>query len=146
MVVMDSWLAASRRPGMTALIFDVVSTLTRNAGIEIDPFRIFFFDQPNFRPGRKPRWPRLLGNKDTVMPGLVPGIHVFDELRRRKTWMGRDKPGHDEKRRRGEAKRARHLSTNSVFAGPWRALRKRVFCYPRTLPKECIHDLLIICS
>ena len=29
------------------------------------------------------------------MPGLGPGIHVFAPLRRGKTWMGRDKPGHD---------------------------------------------------
>jgi hypothetical protein len=50
MVVMDSGLAASRRPGMTALIFEVVST--RNTRIEIDPPRIFFFDQPNFRSRR----------------------------------------------------------------------------------------------
>jgi hypothetical protein len=29
------------------------------------------------------------------MPGLVPGIHVFAELKRRKDVDGRDKPGHD---------------------------------------------------
>jgi hypothetical protein len=52
MVVMDSGRAASRRTGMTALIFEVVSTLTRNTGIEIDPPRIFVFDQPNFRSRR----------------------------------------------------------------------------------------------
>jgi hypothetical protein len=62
MVVMDSGRAASRRTGMTALIFEVVSTLTRNTGIEIDLLRIFFFDQPNFqsrrgasRAGQRPR-------------------------------------------------------------------------------------------
>jgi hypothetical protein len=41
---MDPGLAASRRPGMAALIFEVVSTLTRNTGIEIDPLWIFFFE------------------------------------------------------------------------------------------------------
>jgi hypothetical protein len=30
----------------------------------------------------------------SVMPGLVPGIHV---LAPRKTWMAGTKPGHDEK-------------------------------------------------
>ena len=30
----------------------------------------------------------------SVLPGLVPGIHVF--LRGRKDVDGRDKPGHDE--------------------------------------------------
>jgi hypothetical protein len=30
------------------------------------------------------------------MPGLVPGIHVLDELCRKKSVDGRDKPGHDE--------------------------------------------------
>jgi hypothetical protein len=30
------------------------------------------------------------------MPGLVPGIHVFKVVRQKKTWMARDKPGHDE--------------------------------------------------
>jgi hypothetical protein len=30
-----------------------------------------------------------------VMPGLVPGIHVFDALTRQDV-DGRDKPGHDE--------------------------------------------------
>jgi hypothetical protein len=29
-----------------------------------------------------------------VMPGLVPGIHVFD-IRSKKDVDGRDKPGHD---------------------------------------------------
>jgi len=32
-----------------------------------------------------------------VMPGLVPGIHVFASANR-KDVDGRDKPGHDEKR------------------------------------------------
>jgi hypothetical protein len=32
-----------------------------------------------------------------VMPGLVPGIHVLG--RRKKDVDGRDKPGHDEKRK-----------------------------------------------
>jgi hypothetical protein len=32
-----------------------------------------------------------------VMPGLVPGIHVF-RRRRNKNVDGRDKPGHDEER------------------------------------------------
>jgi hypothetical protein len=30
------------------------------------------------------------------MPGLVPGVHVFEPLRH-KDVDGRDKPGHDEK-------------------------------------------------
>jgi len=30
------------------------------------------------------------------MPGLVPGIHVFAELKQEKTWMAGTKPGHDE--------------------------------------------------
>jgi hypothetical protein len=30
-----------------------------------------------------------------VMPGLVPGIHVF-RMRRKEDVDGRDKPGHDE--------------------------------------------------
>jgi hypothetical protein len=33
---------------------------------------------------------------DLVMPGLVPGIHVFC-YRRQEDVDGRDKPGHDEK-------------------------------------------------
>jgi hypothetical protein len=33
---------------------------------------------------------------ELVMPGLVPGIHVFG-LRGKKDVDGRDKPGHDEK-------------------------------------------------
>jgi hypothetical protein len=33
---------------------------------------------------------------DTVMPGLVPGIHVFAATKQ-KNVDGRDKPGHDEK-------------------------------------------------
>jgi hypothetical protein len=40
-----------------------------------------------------------------VMPGLVPGIHIFDLTAVEKTWMARTspamtksvKPGHDEK-------------------------------------------------
>jgi hypothetical protein len=32
---------------------------------------------------------------DAVMPGLVPGIHVFDVSTKRDV-DGRDKPGHDE--------------------------------------------------
>jgi hypothetical protein len=35
-----------------------------------------------------------------VMPGLVPGIHVLDELSGEKDVDGRDKPGHDEKANR----------------------------------------------
>jgi hypothetical protein len=31
----------------------------------------------------------------TVMPGLVPGIHVFLSSRRCKDVDGRDQPGHD---------------------------------------------------
>jgi hypothetical protein len=30
-----------------------------------------------------------------VMPGLVPGIHVFLSLRSKEDVDGRDKPGHD---------------------------------------------------
>jgi hypothetical protein len=33
------------------------------------------------------------------MPGLVPGIHVFTTLTRRKDVDGRDKPGHDEEQK-----------------------------------------------
>jgi len=33
-------------------------------------------------------------SQETVMPGLVPGIHVL--LRRWKVVDGRDKPGHDD--------------------------------------------------
>jgi hypothetical protein len=29
------------------------------------------------------------------MPGLVPGIHVFDQWRKQKDVDGRDTPGHD---------------------------------------------------
>jgi hypothetical protein len=29
------------------------------------------------------------------MPGLVPGIHVFKSLQKKKNVDGRDKPGHD---------------------------------------------------
>ena len=29
------------------------------------------------------------------MPGLVPGIHVFDHATKSKTWMAGTKPGHD---------------------------------------------------
>jgi hypothetical protein len=32
---------------------------------------------------------------DVVMPGLVPGIHVFDALTKQDV-DGRDEPGHDE--------------------------------------------------
>jgi hypothetical protein len=32
----------------------------------------------------------------SVMPGLVPGIHVFSKLRKSKYVHGRDKPGHDD--------------------------------------------------
>jgi hypothetical protein len=35
-------------------------------------------------------------NRSTVMPGLVPGIHVF-LLLEAKDVDGRDRPGHDEK-------------------------------------------------
>jgi hypothetical protein len=35
-------------------------------------------------------------NAKLVMPGLVPGIHVLDELCRKKSVDGRDKPGHGE--------------------------------------------------
>ena len=31
-----------------------------------------------------------------VMPGLVPGIHVFLNVESLKTWMAGDKPGHDD--------------------------------------------------
>jgi hypothetical protein len=34
-------------------------------------------------------------NKGNVMPGLVPGIHVFYRAKK-KDVDGRDKPGHDE--------------------------------------------------
>jgi len=34
-----------------------------------------------------------------VMPGLVPGIHVFAPFIQRKTWMAGTKPGHDENKR-----------------------------------------------
>jgi hypothetical protein len=30
-----------------------------------------------------------------VIPGFVPGIHVFSKLRKTKYVDGRDKPGHD---------------------------------------------------
>jgi hypothetical protein len=30
-----------------------------------------------------------------VMPGLVPGIHVFSSFAKRKDVDGRDEPGHD---------------------------------------------------
>jgi hypothetical protein len=33
-----------------------------------------------------------------VMPGLVPGIHVFMAIAAKQDVDGRDKPGHDEKR------------------------------------------------
>ena len=32
-----------------------------------------------------------------VMPGFTPGIHVFSNLKETKAWMGRDKPGHDDR-------------------------------------------------
>jgi hypothetical protein len=39
-----------------------------------------------------------LTSTHTVMPGLVPGIHVLLSKGRRKEDMdGRDKPGHDER-------------------------------------------------
>ncbi len=31
-----------------------------------------------------------------VMPGLVPGIHVFLKINRKKDVDGRDEPGHDD--------------------------------------------------
>jgi hypothetical protein len=31
-----------------------------------------------------------------VMPGLVPGIHVFNTVTAKQDVDGRDKPGHDE--------------------------------------------------
>jgi hypothetical protein len=34
-------------------------------------------------------------NQRLVMPGLVPGIHVFLIVARKKDVDGRDKPGHD---------------------------------------------------
>jgi hypothetical protein len=40
----------------------------------------------------------LGGHTKRVMPGLVPGIHVLNELSRKKNVDGRDKPGHDGKR------------------------------------------------
>jgi hypothetical protein len=43
----------------------------------------------------QPIEPRLISK--LVMPGLVPGIHVFIHLSR-KDVDGRDKPGHDGKR------------------------------------------------
>jgi hypothetical protein len=39
------------------------------------------------------------GHKKLVMLGLVPGIHVFTALARRKDVDGRDKPGHDEEQK-----------------------------------------------
>jgi hypothetical protein len=32
-----------------------------------------------------------------VMPGLVPGIHVFKSIKSKKTWMAGTTPGHDDK-------------------------------------------------
>ena len=40
-------------------------------------------------------------NSIHVMPGLVPGIHVFAHQKDRKTWMAGtslDEPGHDDAR------------------------------------------------
>jgi hypothetical protein len=42
-------------------------------------------------------------SNSVVMPGLVPGIHVF--LPARKDVDGRDKPGHDEERAKTLAQR-----------------------------------------
>ena len=38
----------------------------------------------------------MLSCPETVMPGLVPGIHVFSRVYACKDVDGRDKPGHDE--------------------------------------------------
>jgi hypothetical protein len=37
----------------------------------------------------------MTGDLPPVMAGLVPAVHVFPR-RESKTWMPRDKPGHDE--------------------------------------------------
>jgi hypothetical protein len=39
----------------------------------------------------------LFNSLQSVMPGLVPGIHVLLAHRETKDVDGRDKPGHDEK-------------------------------------------------
>ena len=41
-----------------------------------------------------------------VMPGLVPGIHVFEQ-RDKNDVDGRDKPGHDERKQLGIGRRRR---------------------------------------
>jgi|HubBroStandDraft_6_1064221.scaffolds.fasta_scaffold297268_5 hypothetical protein len=35
-------------------------------------------------------------NLDNVMPGLVPGVHVFGSQHRALEVDGQDKPGHDD--------------------------------------------------
>src|SRR5882757_2174677 len=62
------------------------------------------------------------GEKDVVMPGLVPGIHVLPCLRHIQDVDGRDRPGHDEKwiceeKSRG-AINARYGSFSSPRAAP----------------------------
>jgi hypothetical protein len=42
---------------------------------------------------RRAPYPKVTLNRSAVMPGLVPGIHVFRAAS--KGVDGRDKPGHD---------------------------------------------------
>ena len=53
-----------------------------------------------------------------VMPGLVPGIHVFTKAGKRKDVDGRDKPGHD-----GNAIGTHHLRDGSLRLRYWPRVR-----------------------
>jgi hypothetical protein len=60
-----------------------------------------------------------------VMPGLVPAIHVFGDIRK-KGMDGRDKPGHDGTRERNEAESviASEAKQSSLYnSGSLRRLR-----------------------